>query len=199
MTNNQIQFARLKEDSRHNVVTEKETGRHNQQQEAIGWSDSSARHKQVAVAGQQVQLGYSQLAETMRHNVEQETNAKNETLVHKYSAEADAKYKDAMQAINWGKLDLQAQDQSVRQALDQMGINIQQQKVDIEQFRANLELFDRYYKLYGGTMDALKTLLPLAGMMAPATGGFYPNGYAPVYPGPLYPGGTGQFSIPMLP
>lgn len=54
MTANQINFARHKEEVRHNRVTEAEMGRHNKATESVGWAGVSAT--------------YAGIAETARHN-----------------------------------------------------------------------------------------------------------------------------------
>lgn len=58
MTANQIRYAELQERQRNNLVTEKETGRHNVADEAI-------RMRQVGAS-------YASVAEARRHNMEQE-------------------------------------------------------------------------------------------------------------------------------
>lgn len=58
MTNNQINYARLNEDRRHNVVTEVEAARHNRRQEDVGYYTGGA--------------AYAGIAENKRHNLEQE-------------------------------------------------------------------------------------------------------------------------------
>ena len=58
MTNNQINYARLNEDRRHNVVTEVESARHNRRQEDVGYYTGGA--------------AYAGVAESKRHNLEQE-------------------------------------------------------------------------------------------------------------------------------
>lgn len=62
MTANQINYARHREDNRHNLETERqgrdvitETHRHNVEQEKIGWGN--------------VGVGYAQVAEAKRHNI----------------------------------------------------------------------------------------------------------------------------------
>lgn len=59
MTNNQINYARLNEDRRHNSVTEVETARHNRRQEDVGFYTGGA--------------AYAGVAENARHNREQES------------------------------------------------------------------------------------------------------------------------------
>lgn len=61
MTANQINYARLQEDRRHNRVGEVETQRHNV-------ADENVRGRGVAAQMAQVGLGYSQLGEATRHN-----------------------------------------------------------------------------------------------------------------------------------
>lgn len=58
MTANQINYAKLNEDRRHNSVTEVETARHNRKQEDIGYYTGGA--------------AYAGVAENSRHNREQE-------------------------------------------------------------------------------------------------------------------------------
>lgn len=58
MTNNQIQYAKLQEDRRHNIVSEAETARHNKRSEDVGFYTGGA--------------AYAGVAESTRHNQEQE-------------------------------------------------------------------------------------------------------------------------------
>lgn len=62
MTHNQIDYARLKEERRHNVIGEQETGRHNRASEAIGSTSASAAVSQAAAS-------HRIASETARHNV----------------------------------------------------------------------------------------------------------------------------------
>lgn len=62
MTHNQIDFARLKEERRHNVIGEQETGRHNRASETIGSTTASAAMSQASAA-------HRMASETARHNV----------------------------------------------------------------------------------------------------------------------------------
>lgn len=59
MTNNQIQFAKLQEDKRHNLISEIETARHNRRSEDVGYYTGGA--------------AYAGVAENRRHNQEQES------------------------------------------------------------------------------------------------------------------------------
>lgn len=58
MTNNQIQYAKLQEDRRHNRTTEVENARHNKRSEDVGFYTGGA--------------AYAGVAESRRHNTEQE-------------------------------------------------------------------------------------------------------------------------------
>lgn len=86
MTANQINYQKLKEDRRHNLATESETGRHNVQQEAIGFATvgESRRHNQAAEAINWYTQDWmstnaaNQLAESARHNVEGESLKRSE-------------------------------------------------------------------------------------------------------------------------
>lgn len=62
MTHNQIDFARLKEERRHNVTGEGETARHNVAQEAIGRTSAGA-------SVMQAQASQATARELARHNV----------------------------------------------------------------------------------------------------------------------------------
>lgn len=62
MTHNQIDFARLREERRHNVIGEQETGRHNRASEVIGRTSASAAVSQAAAS-------HRMASETARHNV----------------------------------------------------------------------------------------------------------------------------------
>ena len=62
MTHNQIDFARLKEERRHNTVGEQETGRHNRASEAIGSTSAAAAMSQASAS-------HRMATETARHNV----------------------------------------------------------------------------------------------------------------------------------
>lgn len=89
MTHNQIDFARLKEERRHNVVGEQETGRHNKASEAIGATSASAAVSQAAAS-------HRMASETARHNVVTEG-------INWYSAENLAMLQGA-QAYNQGQM-----------------------------------------------------------------------------------------------
>lgn len=84
MTQNQIRYWSLREESRHNIVSENENSRHNKASESEsnrhnvvteGQTDKSLaenkRHNLVTEQneGNKVRLGYSNLAETRRHNM----------------------------------------------------------------------------------------------------------------------------------
>lgn len=62
----QVQYWSLKENERHNKVTEAETTRHNKETESLGWAslDEQIRHN---TATESIMQG--QLAETTRHNI----------------------------------------------------------------------------------------------------------------------------------
>ena len=59
MTSNQINYAKLQEDKRHNIVSEKESARHNRRSEDVGYYTGGA--------------AYAGVAENKRHNLEQES------------------------------------------------------------------------------------------------------------------------------
>lgn len=86
MTANQVNYSRLREDRRHNVVGEGETQRHNvateqltRSQIGLGFSNLAelARHNRQSEGLEQgkINLGFSQLGETTRHNQQQESTA----------------------------------------------------------------------------------------------------------------------------
>lgn len=83
MTNNQIQFAKLQEDRRHNLVSEGETGRHNVASEAVGRSQAGA--------------SWASVAEARRHNTAQEG-------INWYTAESIGRLQGA-QTGYYGSLD----------------------------------------------------------------------------------------------
>lgn len=72
MTANQIAYQKLVEDRRHNRAQESETGRHNIQQEQIGWSDigEKARHnvQTETVNWYTAETSRGQTEEQARHN-----------------------------------------------------------------------------------------------------------------------------------
>lgn len=86
MTANQVNYLRLREDRRHNVVSEGETGRHNVATESIqrgqlglGFQNLAelARHNtaQEGIDTERVRLGFVQAGEAERHNRAQESTA----------------------------------------------------------------------------------------------------------------------------
>lgn len=85
MTSNQLTLGRLREDTRHNQVSEAlgyatlgETKRHNIQSESIGFGN--------------IGLGYSQLGETQRHNIATETYQGEQARAYAHKALTDAAY-----------------------------------------------------------------------------------------------------------
>lgn len=85
MTSNQLTLGRLREDIRHNKVSESlgfanlgETKRHNVQTENIGFGN--------------IGLGYSQLGESKRHNIAAETYQGEQAHASAVKSEADAAY-----------------------------------------------------------------------------------------------------------
>lgn len=93
MTHNQIDFARLKEERRHNVAGEGETGRHNRASEAIGATSASAAVSQASAA-------HRMASETARHNIETEN-------INWYSAQNLA-YLQGAQAYNQYNMGMKA-------------------------------------------------------------------------------------------
>lgn len=86
MTANQVNYLRAREDRRHNLVSEGETGRHNVATESIqrgqlglGFSNLAelTRHNtiQEGIDTDRVRLGFVQAEETERHNQAQESTA----------------------------------------------------------------------------------------------------------------------------
>lgn len=83
MTSNQINYAVHLENKRHNQTTENqgqqsinETVRHDRAQEAIGFSQASAAHRQADTAAFNAQTQYLGYKENARHNQRQEDIAK---------------------------------------------------------------------------------------------------------------------------
>lgn len=85
MTSNQLTLGRLREDIRHNKVSENlgyatlgESKRHNIQSEKIGYGN--------------IGLGYSQLGESRRHNIATEAYQGQQAIAYANKAETDAAY-----------------------------------------------------------------------------------------------------------
>lgn len=98
MTSNQISYAKLKEDQRHNRRTERQTDtsiaegiRHNRESERLGWGN--------------VGLGYSNLGELITHNraiesIQQDTLG--ESIRHNEKEEGIKEKKNTIESIKMG-------------------------------------------------------------------------------------------------
>lgn len=109
MTKNQIDFVEHKENVRHNKTVEAETGRHNTQQEGIGWYQAST------AAGQ--------LAEMKRHNLtdEQIRSTLAEHQGSYWDAQSEAAISNAATNAYNAQLRGQELEESIRHALVEEG------------------------------------------------------------------------------
>lgn len=129
MTSNQLTLGRLREDIRHNKVSENlgfatlgETKRHNTQSEAIGFGN--------------IGLGYSQLGEAKRHNIATEDYQGKQALANAQKADADAAYTQLQ--IQYYLDELKVRQDNAEAALRNAASNeernkIEQQLADIKQ------------------------------------------------------------------
>ena len=105
MTHNQIDFARHREERRHNIVGERETSRHNKASESIGSISAAA-------AASQASASHRMATETARHNLTTEG-------INWYTAENAAALQSA-----------QAQQQLALAAKTASEVGVEQQKAD---------------------------------------------------------------------
>lgn len=129
MTSNQLTLGRLREDIRHNKVSESlgfanlgETKRHNIKSEQIGFGN--------------VNLGYAQLGETKRHNIATEDYQGEQARANATKAGADAAYTQLQ--IQHYLDDLKVRQDQAEAALRNAASNeerakIEQQVADIKQ------------------------------------------------------------------
>lgn len=159
MTSNQLTLGRLREDVRHNKVTENlgyatlgETKRHNVQSESIGFGN--------------IGLGYSQLGEQKRHNIATEAYQGEQATAYADKAKTDASY-TALQVTHY--LDeLKVRQDQAQAALDQAATA--QQRADIEQQLADIkEEMKMWEKIKLGT-GAFKDVAQGASDIAGAVG-----------------------------
>lgn len=162
MTSNQLTLGRLREDVRHNKVTENigyatlgETKRHNVQSESIGFGN--------------IGLGYSQLGEQKRHNIATETYQGEQATAYAGKANTDAAY-TALQITHY--LDeLKVRQDQAQAALDQAATA--QQRAEIEQQLADIkEEMKTWEKLKIGT-GAFKDVAQGASYAVDAVGGLF--------------------------
>lgn len=173
MTNNQIQFARLKEEGRHNVVTEGETGRHNivtenetqrhnVQQEAIGRSQAGAswagvketsRHNQA-----QEEIQKSQLAETIRHAGVTENLEGRKVTSQEILQEAQAYAAKLTAEANSRNAELRADElqEAIRSHLVNEGIS--QQQADAASKQATARMISSYTGIANAVTGGAKDL-----------------------------------------
>lgn len=162
MTSNQLTLGRLREDVRHNKVTENlgyatlgETKRHNVQSESIGFGN--------------IGLGYSQLGEQKRHNIATETYQGEQATAYAEKAKTDAA-QTALQITHY--LDeLKVRQDQAQAALEQAATA--QQRADIEQQLADIKTeMKNWEKLKIGT-GAFKDVAQGASYAMDAVGGLF--------------------------
>lgn len=147
MTSNQLTLGRLREDIRHNKVSESlgfgnlnETKRHNIQGERLGFATlgETKRHniKSEQIGFGNVGLGYAQLGESRRHNIATEDYQGEQARANATKSSADAAYTQLQ--IQYYIDDLKVRQDQAEAALKNAESNaervkIEQQVADIKQ------------------------------------------------------------------
>lgn len=114
MTHNQIDFARHREERRHNIVGERETSRHNKASESIGSISAAA-------AASQASASHRMATETARHNLTTENinwyTAKNAAMLQEAQAQQQMALADKTTSevgVEQQKADAATKDASTR-------------------------------------------------------------------------------------
>lgn len=109
MTQNQIAFAKLSEEKRHNIVSEGETGRHNLADESIRYSANAIQRAMNDLTGQHYQrmdletqrhdkaserISNKQIAENRRHSKESEH-------ISRYQSKEQKRHNIATENLDW--------------------------------------------------------------------------------------------------
>lgn len=135
MTSNQLTLGRLREDIRHNRVSERfgyatlgETKRHNIQSERIGFGN--------------IGLGYSQLGEAKRHNIATETYQGNQASAYAEKAKTDAAYTELQ--IQHYVDELKVRQDNAQAALE--NASTAKQRAEIEQQLADIKADLAYWE-----------------------------------------------------
>lgn len=147
MTSNQLTLGRLREDIRHNKVSENlgyatlgETKRHNTQSEAIGFGNIGLGYSQLGEARRHniatENLSQSQLAELNRHNLATENYQSEQALSYASKADSDSAYTrlQIQHYLDELKVRQDSAEASLRNAAtNEQRAKIEQQLADIKQ------------------------------------------------------------------
>lgn len=160
MTSNQLTLGRLREDTRHNKVSESlgfatlgETKRHNVQSEQIGFGN--------------IGLGYSQLGETKRHNIATEGYQSEQALANATKANTDAAYTQLQ--IQHYIDELKVRQDQAEAALKNAGSN--EKRVEIEQQLADIKEEMKFWEKLRIGAEAFKDVATGADKVIDVIGG----------------------------
>lgn len=141
MTHNQIDFARHKEERRHNLVGERETIRHNKASESIGSISAAA-------AASQASASHRMATETARHNLTTED-------INWYTAENTAALQSA-----------QAEQQTALADKTTSEIGVEQQKADAATKEAATHRGSAYAEGFKDVAIGVSSIIKAAGELA---------------------------------
>lgn len=158
MTSNQLTLGKLREEIRHNKVTENvgyatlgETKRHNIKTEAIGFGN--------------IGLGYSQLGEAQRHNIATEGYQGQQALAYADKAKVDAAYTELQ--IEHYIDELKVKQDNAEAALRNASSNekraeIEQQLADIQEDLAYWQKMRTATQMFGDVTEGVKDMVGAA-------------------------------------
>jgi len=198
MTNNQIQYWKLSEETRHNiategetyrhdVVTEGETNRHNLVTESISYDSlkENQRHNlaQEGISRANINLGYAQLDESKRHNIAQESvaystmveqnrhNLAQESLTHETNQlkyDASIYGTDHSTALGWRQLSESERHNKASEANDQSRAALGWNQLDEQMYE--YEDLAPYRKWESGTKSFKNITGGISDLMNPIKG-----------------------------
>lgn len=152
MTSNQLTLGKLREDIRHNKVSENlgfatlgETKRHNVQSENIGFGN--------------IGLGYSQLGEAKRHNIASESYQGEQARASARKSESDAAYTQLQ--IQYYLDELKVRQDTAEAALKNAATNAQ--RAEIEQQLADIKEEMKFWEKLRIGSEAFKDIAHGAG------------------------------------
>lgn len=178
MTSNQLTLGRLREDIRHNKVSENlgyatlgETKRHNVQNERIGFGTlgETRRHnvQSEKIGFGNIGLGYSQLGETKRHNIATESYQSSQAYANATKASADAAYTQLQ--IRYYLDELKVRQDQAEAALQNAGTN--EKRAEIEQQLADIKEEMVFWEKFRIGTEAFKDIGIGAGKIVDTIGG----------------------------
>lgn len=168
MTSNQLTLGKLREDIRHNRVTENigygtlgENKRHNIQSEKIGFGN--------------IGLGYSQLGEAKRHNIATESYQGQQAIAYANKAQTDAAYTELQIQYYIDELKVRQDNAEANlrsAASSEKRAEVEQQLADIkaelaywEKIRLGTQAFKDVTSGVGEIVDSVNGVMGLVGQL----------------------------------